>query len=340
PATPVAPVTSVAPVASAAAGDPIAPSLAYGSAGLYLAWQERDAAGAYRAYVALSTDHGATFGEPARVGAEGSTEEWTPTLALGPAGPLVAFVSTVAGNERIYVAHAAPGTVAFGPARPVEPLASAGPAHPVEPSVSAGPAGPVRRNQWSPAVAVGTDGRAAIAWVDFRNANWDVFLARSSDGITFGPAERADDGSDAPERLHDDPSLAFAGDALAGAWSDVRQRQAPARPRAARLPGPSAALGAAPPEASGFRPRLLALADGRVLATWQDLRSLGNDVYVAASANGGATFGPEARVDDGGEGPSYQFAPRPADAGAGRVVIAWEDTRAGRRRVRYAAGAL
>ncbi|HEU4539398.1 MAG TPA: nitrilase-related carbon-nitrogen hydrolase, partial [Polyangiaceae bacterium] len=34
---------ALAPIASAAAGDPIAPALAYGPAGLYLAWQERDA---------------------------------------------------------------------------------------------------------------------------------------------------------------------------------------------------------------------------------------------------------------------------------------------------------
>jgi predicted amidohydrolase len=320
---------ALAPLAPAAAGDPIAPALAYGAAGLYLAWQERDASGAYRVYVALSTDHGASFSAPVRVGAEGSGEEWAPALALGPAGVLVAFVSTVAQNERVYVARAAPGTIAFGAALPADPAA------PVE------PAGAARNNQWAPDVAAGAGGEAAVAWVDFRRANWDVFVARSSDGgASFAPAERADDGTDAPERLHDDPSLAYAGGALAGAWTDVRLRQAPARPRVARLPGPSAPLGSAPPEASGYRPRLATLGDGRVIAAWQDFRTLGNDVYLAASADGGATFGPEARVDDGGEGPSYQFAPRPADAGAGRVVVVWEDTRSGRRQVRYAAGAL
>ena len=56
--------------------------------------------------------------------------------------------------------------------------------------------------------------------------------------------------------------------------------------------------------------------------------------------DGGATFGAERRIDDGGEGPSYQFSPKVLDAGFGRVLAVWEDTRSGKRQVRYASGWL
>ena len=67
----------------------------------------------------------------------------------------------------------------------------------------------------------------------------------------------------------------------------------------------------------------IAAQNGEVAVSWVDFRK-DNEA---------------ARVDDGGEGASYQLAPVIAAAGGGRVVVAWEDSRSGRRRIHAAAGA-
>jgi hypothetical protein len=75
----------------------------------------------------------------------------------------------------------------------------------------------------------------------------------------------------------------------------------------------------------------MAGADGTLCVAWQDDRNGTNDVYAKTSLNGGMTFGPEARVDDAGAGPSAQTAPSAAVAtdGGTRCFVVWEDTRLG-----------
>jgi hypothetical protein len=53
----------------------------------------------------------------------------------------------------------------------------------------------------------------------------------------------------------------------------------------------------------------------------------------------GGAFAGESRIDDGGDGPSYQLAPAVAPLPAGGVAVVWEDTRSGKRQIRVAAGA-
>ena len=206
------------------------------------------------------------------------------------------------------------------------------------------PAGDVRNNQWSPAIAAnGND--VAAAWVDFRDANWDVFLSRSADGgTTFGAPIRLDDGSDNPERLHDDPFLMFLPGVnpltLAASWSDVRQRQRFSSARMSLVAG--AVIGQSRPfgamDAASLRPNLAPLGPSKVAMVWQDDRTLGQDIFVATSSDGGVTFGMEQRVDDGGNGASYQTAPVVAADGLGALLVAWEDSRSGTQRIRFVLG--
>ena len=86
----------------------------------------------------------------------------------------------------------------------------------------------------------------------------------------------------------------------------------------------------------------MAIGAGRVCAAWQDDRDGTNDVRFKASADGGASFGAEERVDDSGSGPSHQTAPAVAiDTTAGaRCWIVWEDTRGGDSDVSIASRAL
>ncbi|MBM4248468.1 MAG: hypothetical protein FJ149_03360 [Euryarchaeota archaeon] len=73
----------------------------------------------------------------------------------------------------------------------------------------------------------------------------------------------------------------------------------------------------------------------RIYVAWTDNRSGNEDIYLSASTDGGATFSPNVRVDDGPPGTNASF-PSLALSPSGRVAVAWEDTRAGDKDVRCA----
>lgn len=308
----------------------ITPAVAVSGPYVYAAWQERDKFGA-RIACAISADRGKTFGMPTFLPSEGSLPDaWSPTFATANGQVYLAYVDGSSGNERIFVARAAEGTLGFV-------------TNPIE-AVKPQPAGDVRNNQWSPAIAASTN-QVAVAWVDYRNDNWDVFLSRSLDGgMTFPPPMRVDDTSDIPERLHDDPFLLFVPGAnpltLAIGWTDVRQRIRHSSARMSLVAG--AAIGQnrvfGVPDTSAMLPRFAPLGPSKFAVVWQDDRSLGQDIYVSVSEDGGAMFGLEQRIDDGGNGASYQTAPAVAADGQGSLFVAWEDTRLGHRRLRFALG--
>ena len=63
-------------------------------------------------------------------------------------------------------------------------------------------------NKWAPPLDRRRAARVYVAWADFRNYNWDIFLARSDDGgAPSGANVRVDDFPDL-ERINERPSLA------------------------------------------------------------------------------------------------------------------------------------
>src|SRR5439155_128935 len=81
-------------------------------------------------------------------------------------------------------------------------------------------------HKWGPTLAA--SGRSLYAaWADFRNYNWDIFLARSVDrGVTWGPNVQVDDFPDL-ERIDERPSLAAERpDRVHVVWTDLRAREA------------------------------------------------------------------------------------------------------------------
>jgi hypothetical protein len=89
-------------------------------------------------------------------------------------------------------------------------------------------------DQLMPALAVSKDGAVTVAWLDNRNdaanINYDVYMARSTDGITFGANQRVTNVSSNP---YNDPrtqgsmigdyfALAASGDAVYPVWADTR----------------------------------------------------------------------------------------------------------------------
>lgn len=308
----------------------ISPAVLTSGIYVYAAWQEIDEQGS-RIACSISMDRGKTFGTPVYLPSEAAApDSWRPALASSNGQVFLVYVDGSSGNERIMLAKAPEGTLAFTTS-PIE-------------MTKAHPAGDVRNNQWSPTVAANAN-HVAIAWVDFRNNNWDVFLSRSTDGgSTFAAPVRVDDGTDAPERLHDDAFAMFLPNVdpstLAVGWSDVRLRNRHAAPRVSLVAG--SAIGQSrrfgSVDASAYSPRIAPLGANKLAVVWQDDRTLGADIYLSTSSDAGANFGTELRIDDGGDGASHQTAPVIAGDGAGSVIVAWEDARSGQRRIRFALG--
>jgi predicted amidohydrolase len=189
------------------------------------------------------------------------------------------------------------------------------------------------------------NGNVYVAFSDFREFSWDVYLSSSTDGgESFAPASRIDptaksvvpaSGGDPieSERIHGDVSLAVG--ATAGpvvAWSERQDRRYESRIRVWQDEETGRADDA-PDGIDAWRPSVTTNAAGDVLVVWQDLRDVTNTVRLA-TATGGLVFESSARIDDAGIG-ANSYGPRIATL-AGRTLVVWEDARSGYGRVRLA----
>lgn len=263
-----------------------------------------------------------------RVDDTDTSGKWLPVVALSAGVPVVAWIDERdlgPNGEPLEHVYAARGS---GPNERVD----AG--EPVALSLHTD-------NKWAPAIAA--DGaNVFLAWADFRNYNWEIFGARSTDGgRTWGANTRIDDYL-AGERLNERPAVAFgAHGSLHVAWSDLRAVEPDTNIFYARSDDLGASFSTPrqlDDSRAGFDPDRdtpsnqwhpsLAAAGAGLFAVWQDNRLGNNDVFFAQRRDGGAGFGPSERVDDTGAGPSEQTRPHLAWAG-GFCYAVWEDDRNG-----------
>jgi len=317
------------------------PAIAVGGRRVFVAWQEfaagrNDDAG--RIELARFDGRGNKLGPDVRVDDHDGVGKWVPAIALVGKDPVVAWVDERDGGfegepvEHVYSARGHGGGTTFDPAVRVD----AGPADPLAAHLD---------NKWGPALAaVGT--AVYAAWADFRNYNWDIFLARSDDGgMTWGANAEVDDFADF-ERLDERPSVAVSRRGpLHVVWTDLRAREPDTNIFYARSDDhgttftPNRQLD---DSKTGFdvdhdtptnqwHPSLA--ADRRALfVAWQDDRLGNDDVFFTTSFDGGATFAPAERVDDTGAGASEQSRPSLALARRGNrrlCYVVWEDDRNG-----------
>jgi predicted amidohydrolase len=308
-----------------------------------VAWQEFDAGrddDAGKIKLSVMTSRGRKRFGDVRVDDQNGAGKWLPALTLVGRDPVVAWIDerdTGLQGQPFEHVYAARGTFTgreFGPSVRID----AGTAVPL--AVRAD-------NKWSVTLTAAGE-TVYAAWADFRNYNWDIFLARSDDGgQTFGTNVRVDDFTGL-ERLNERPSLAADPSGTVHAvWTDLRAREPDTNIFYAR----SVDFGASFPPAvqlddskTGFDPDTdtpsnqwhpsLVLNDGTLFVAWQDNRLGNNDVFFSTSTDGGATFAPSERVDDTGTGTSIQTRPRLAVGGRGprrMCYVTWEDDRDGTR---------
>lgn len=242
-------------------------------------------------YLTTSTDHGRTFSPPAQV--------------LGPSSYQVRMVIDNDRGRRgrlhlVWLQAANDDPLGGLPPLP-NPLMSAysddGGATFSEP-VQLSDAD--RPRAVAPAIAVGTDGRAHVAYFDLQDdfrdyqglegpaweGTWSVVVTTSADGgRSWGPGVEVDDGLVPPGRV----ILIYT--------------MAP--------------------------PSLVAGDDGSLVAAWSDARNGDADVFTSRSADQGATWSPPLRVNDDPPRPepADQYLPRLSVAPGGRVDLVYFDRR-------------
>jgi hypothetical protein len=295
---------------------------------------------------------GRKLGTDVRVdGGDDSSGKWRPAIAAAGWFVYVAWVDErdVSPDgipfEHVYFARSRSGGREFEPARRVDVGA------PVALSATLD-------NKWAPAVAAYRR-NVSIAWTDFRNYNWDIFAVASNDrGETFLPNLRVDDFVPDVERLHHNPSVTIAqrSGRHVVSWTDLRAREPDTNiffasstdggmSYSANLQLDRSRDGFEPDSdtpSNQWSPQLAASGDD-VCAAWQDNRLGNNDIFFAASDDGGATFGTDERVDDTASGPSNQYNPDVAASSIRRTpvcYVVWQDTRDGDSDVYIASRAL
>jgi len=332
-------------------GSELFPAVALAGERAYVVWQAfahgfDDDAGSIE--IASFDLDGAKLGGDTRVDGDAGTTaagRWQPSLAvLDDSEPFVVWIDERDAGpdgvffEHVYAARGHDGGTRFDPAVRVDD----GEPTPLAASLD---------NKWSPTVAV-VEGRIHAAWTDFREYNWDIFATRSLDGgRSFEPSVKVNDFDDL-ERLCDRPRfVAEPGGSLRLVWTDLRAREPDTNLFFAvsldqgqsfsanhQLDGSRRGFVADRDLPSNQDAVALAATGQAAYAAWQDDRYGNNDILFARLSSGpeGGAVEREDRVDDTGRGPSNQYRPELAIAGAGtaaRCLVVWEDDREGELRV-------
>jgi predicted amidohydrolase len=188
-----------------------------------------------------------------------------------------------------------------------------------------------------------------VAFADFREFSWDVYLSTSDDGgSTFSASTRIDPmakdvtpvSGDDPvesERIHGDVAISIdsSGRPVVG-WTERQDRRYESRIRIWR-DGETARADDATGTTDAWRPALAVTDSGDVIVVWQDLRDGTNRIRYARTSGASLEPGTSAIVDDAAAG-THLYGPQVTTMGA-QVWVAWEDPRSGYARVRMAESA-
>lgn len=203
-----------------------------------------------------SVDGGKTWTAPMPVSGE-SRSVFGQTLVRAGNRMLLVWQDTLGGPDRIYAATSSDAGVTWSPPERVDHLPAEAPA------------------ATAPAVLLGADGEALVAWHDGRNGRDDIYLARSSDGgRTWAGEDQRMDMDEPGTGVSRFPRLARASDGrVALAWEDDRAGHESSYVRI-RTPGPKSEWGpeilvGAPTPKTAARIPNVAWGPGGLYVIWQ-----------------------------------------------------------------------
>lgn len=183
----------------------------------------------------------------------------------------------------------------------------------------------------------------SMVWIDDRDGTPQIWFNASADGgVTWKPnAIRVDHGEGSNVSY---PAIGCSDDMVYVAWEDDRDGELQNHNIYLNR---SSDLGDTwleddinldlDPEGRTFsQAPYIAVAGEAVYVAWFDNVFGAYDIYIAGSADEGATWGSPVRVDSDGPGDAYSAYPQVVARTDGVVMVAWEDARSGKNDIYFA----
>ena len=185
------------------------------------------------------------------------------------------------------------------------------------------------------AVVADPSGTVYAAWQDFRNGDFDLFFAKSTDGgRTFSRNQRIDGGPTAATQER--PQLALGPNReIVAVWHDDRRAYMDFDIYASVSFDGGATFASAvrvsdgPNNVRQLNPSVAVDLLGNVYVAWQDFRSGNGDIRMARGTLSSFVFSASVRVDDDLASPGTQAAPSVVVSSLGTVHVAYHDNRSG-----------
>lgn len=193
--------------------------------------------------------------------------------------------------------------------------------------------------QFVPTIAVDSIGNVYVAWEDFRNGDYDIYFAMSSDGGATWTDPNVRISTDITNASQRNPTIAANPNGnIYVAWEDDRNAGtswdiyfANSTDSGVTWSDPNIRVNSDSGSDLQRNPSIAVNDTGIVFLTWEDYRNLstfGADIYFAKSDNEGALWTDPNILVNSDASPFHQDYPTIV-TGADKVYIAWEDGRNG-----------
>ncbi|MCP4567690.1 MAG: T9SS type A sorting domain-containing protein [FCB group bacterium] len=187
--------------------------------------------------------------------------------------------------------------------------------------------------QNNPSVAVGHDGKFAVAWIDFRNGNSDLY-AQLFDSVAVGYNFIINDDSIGAWQLDPDLSADWYGNYYL-VWKDYRNNSFPFDPDiyfqkldSLGKVGENKNITVEQPDSSHYAPSVASAGWGKSVVAWKDVRNNNWDIFCQTVDSSATLIGSNTRVND-----DLTFTPQHepdiALSAKGWFVVVWYDGRNG-----------
>ncbi|MFC1739226.1 PKD domain-containing protein [Planctomycetota bacterium] len=249
-----------------------------------------------------------SFGKNLKVNTVNSSHSTPATIKASNGDVWVVWEAENSGVRDIYVGKSTYGTDTFGDSVNITNNDSA---------------------QSAPAIAIDSIDRLYVAWQDYRNGEWDIYMSTSTDGITWSAARKVSD----PNSDQTRPAMAIDNaDKTYIAWQDNQNDNNDIYiASSSNLFVTKATAQITSNASSQTSPAIAITAANRVYLLWEDNRAGTSDIYGADSSNGSWTN--VAVVSKAGA----QISPVIATEASGEVLhFVWVDNAPGDNDIYYA----
>jgi hypothetical protein len=185
---------------------------------------------------------------------------------------------------------------------------------------------------YNPAIARNASGRFIVAWVDYRNGNFNIYAQRfDSSGTPMGTNFKVNEDTGTVGQWYPAVISDNSGNFVI-TWEDERNGNsdiyAQRYDSSGVLIGGNFRINDDTLAVQQLEPAIAMDGSGSLVITWRDERNGNYDVYAQKYDSGGASVGSNFKVNDDA-GTSWQGSPAIAREQQGNFIITWDDNRDG-----------